>query len=155
MSDRLGLAATATGVSVRPNALRFPLWPQPATAKRDKRENLRPWKPGQSGNPSGRPKGIATQARELIGDDPSRLLNVFLEIAEDTRQKAADRRAAAESLLDRAYGKAPAYAPIDGENPLELDSIARRIAAVVDELAARRETHAPGEAAQGELAGTG
>lgn len=28
--------------------------------KKDPRANLRPWKPGQSGNPAGKPKGILT-----------------------------------------------------------------------------------------------
>ncbi len=114
----------------------------------------RKWQPGQSGNPSGRPKGIAAQARELIGNDPTELLSVFLEIAYDPSAKPADRRAAAESLLDRAFGKAPSYAPVDGD-PLDLLSIDRTIGEIVDELARRREAAATSEAPPGELAGTG
>ena len=112
------------------------------------------FKPGQSGNPSGRPKGIAAKAREIIGDDPTELLEVFLEIAHNPAEKAADRKAAAEALLDRAYGKAPSFAPVDGD-PLDLLSIDRTIGEIVDELARRREAAATGEATPGQLAGTG
>lgn len=114
-----------------------------------------PWQKGQSGNPGGRPKGIAAKAREIIGNDPSELLDVFLEIARDPKQKATDRRAAAESLLDRAYGKAPSFAPVDGENPLELDSVGRRVAAIVDELAAIRTTNAASGTIEVQLERTG
>ena len=111
------------------------------TGNRGTVENLIPWKPGQSGNPSGRPKGIARQARDLINNDPSRLLNVFLEAAEDPKAKLSDRLIAAREYLDRAYGKAPAYAPMEGDgDPLEL--IDRRISKLVDELAARRQGEA-------------
>lgn len=96
-----------------------------------------PWKPGQSGNPGGRPKGIASKARELIGNDPTALLGVFLEIAQNPKEKAGDRRAAAESLLDRAYGKAPIFTPIDGEDPLDLETL-HHVRELVDDLARHR-----------------
>lgn len=115
----------------------------------------RPFQPGQSGNPSGRPKGIAAKAREIIGNDPTELLEVFLEIAYDPSQKAADRRAAAEALLDRAYGKTPSYAPVDGGDPLELSGLDRAIGAAVDELASRREAETPRDSTDGTLAATG
>ena len=113
------------------------------------------WTPGQSGNPSGRPKGIARQLRDAIHDDPTRITDVFLAIVTDDEAKPADRIAAGREYLDRAYGKAPSFAPVDGENPLELDSVARRIAGLVDELATKRAANAASGAAQGELADTG
>lgn len=94
---------------------------------------------GQSGNPSGRPKGIARQARDLINDDPQRLLNVLLEVAEDPKAKRLERVTAVNAYLDRAYGKAPAYAPVEGGDPLERDQLDERISAMVDELAPRRQ----------------
>ena len=112
------------------------------------------FKPGQSGNPSGRPKGIAAKAREIIGDDPTELLEVFLEIAHNPAEKAADRKAAAEALLDRAYGKSPSYAPVDGD-PLELDSLDRAIGTIVDDLAQRRKAPPPSPAPEQPVAGTG
>lgn len=112
------------------------------------------FKPGQSGNPSGRPKGIAARARALIGNDPGELLEVFLSIARDPSEKAADRRAAAEALLDRAYGKAPTFTPVDGD-PLELSGIDSDIAAAVDELARKRKAPSVGEPANGAVEATG
>ncbi len=115
----------------------------------------RPFKPGESGNPSGRPKGIATAAREVIKNNPRGLLEILLSIAEDEKEKASERRACVESLLDRAYGKAPAFAPIDGENPLDLESIDRRILTVLDELASKREAKAADGGEAQPLARTG
>ena len=111
--------------------------------------------PGQSGNPKGRPRGIARQARDLIDDDPGRLLAVFLEIAQDDEAKPADRVAAADRYLDRAYGKAPAYAPVEGADPLDRTSVDHQIVGLVDELAARREAPATGETPPREVAAGG
>lgn len=102
--------------------------------------------PGKSGNPSGKPKGIAAKARELIGDDPTELLEVFLEIAYDPKAKPGDRKAAAEALLDRAYGRVPSYAPIDGEDPLDL-SVLSDLHGLIDELSSRRDRKTPPPAA--------
>lgn len=113
------------------------------------------WKPGQSGNPGGRPKGIARQMRDAIKDDPTRVTRIFLDILEDPEAKDSDRIAAGREYLDRAYGKAPTYAPVDGENPLEIDSVARRIGAVLDELAERRAARSTGTSEGAELEGTG
>lgn len=113
------------------------------------------WLPGRSGNPSGRPKGIARQLRDAIKDDPTRITSVFLAIADDPDAKPADRIAAGREYLDRAYGKAPSFAPVDGENPLELDSVARRIASLVDELAEKRAASLARGTAQSQLAATG
>jgi hypothetical protein len=121
------------------------------TGNNGRTQNLRPWKPGQSGNPAGRPKGIASQARDLIGDDPAQLLDVFLAIARDDDAKPADRIAAAERYLDRAYGKAPAYAPVEGGDPLERNTVEHEIAGLVDELGARREADAARRATEGSV----
>lgn len=65
--------------------------------------NLRPhWKPGQSGNPSGRPKGpidIAALARE----HGPRCIQVAAELLEDADPRI--RLAALVALLDRGFGR--------------------------------------------------
>lgn len=113
------------------------------------------FKPGQSGNPLGRPKGVARQARDLVGNDPARLLQVLLDIAEDKGASRGERRAAAAEYLDRGWGKAASYSPVEDGDPLELGDVERTIADLVDELAARRETKTSGPAENGKVAAPG
>ncbi len=125
----------------------------------------RPWKPGESGNPGGRPKGLASAVREKA--TPDKLVAYYSAIWDRDevalailginleQVTLAERNKAGEWLTERGYGKAPTHQPIEGENPLELDSVARRIAGLVDELAQRRAAAAPSSAAPGQLAGTG
>jgi hypothetical protein len=70
-----------------------------------------------------------------------------LAVANDARAKPSERIAAVRELLDRGYGKAPAFAAIEGTDPLELESLARDIQGIADELAARRAVPPVGDAA--------
>lgn len=58
------------------------------------------FKPGQSGNPGGRAKGIGARAREHT----DRCIEVLAEALDDDDKRT--RIAAAKELLDRGYGKA-------------------------------------------------
>jgi hypothetical protein len=60
---------------------------------------LRPWAKGQSGNPGGRPKGIAAKAREHT----DRALEVLSGALGDEDPRV--RVTAAKELLDRGWGK--------------------------------------------------
>jgi hypothetical protein len=71
---------------------------------------------GQSGNPGGRPKIIAS-IRELAQGQTVRSIHVLVAIRDDERAPHAARIAAARELLDRAYGK-PTQ-PIGGDCELE------------------------------------
>lgn len=108
------------------------------------------FQPGQSGNPSGRPKGIAAVVKSRV--KPEELVDILLEIAQDSRSKPAERTQAVKELLDRGYGKSPAFAAIEGQDPLELGPIAQEIQGIEDELQARREgrpSAAPAQDAHG------
>lgn len=87
---------------------------------------------------TGRPKGLARRIREMVGDDPARVANVLFDILEDPSAKNQDRIAAAREILDRGWGKAPAYAPIEGGDPLEASELDQAIRDIADQLVARR-----------------
>jgi hypothetical protein len=77
--------------------------------------------------------------REVCGGTPLRLAQVLLEIAEDPKARNADRVAASRELLDRGWGKAPAFSNIEGADPLETDEVAHEIQRIADDLRAKRE----------------
>jgi len=97
--------------------------------------NLSPWKPGQSGNPSGRPKGT----RDLAGyglettDGGKELVDAPVSIARGRPQEGsrprknqqvwpADQLKAIEILLDRDFGRSPQQLDIArsvSDRPLE------------------------------------
>ena len=77
--------------------------------------------------------------RDACGGSPLRLAHVLLEIAENPKAHNRDRVAACRELLDRGWGKAPAFAAMEADDPLELAEIAREVQQIADELAARRQ----------------
>lgn len=82
--------------------------------------NLRSWKPGQSGNPGGRSKGIMAFVKERCGESGERLIlaleAIALGNAEDHKRvfgvkralhvTTRDRISALQELLDRGFGRA-------------------------------------------------
>lgn len=65
------------------------------------------WRKGQTGNPGGRPKGLASRVRELTGDGEA-VLDLLMDVL--TGQMKANPREkleAAKILLERGWGKAP------------------------------------------------
>ena len=78
--------------------------------------------------------------REVCGGSPLRLAQVLLEIAEDPRARHRDRIAAASELLDRGWGKAPAFASVEGVDPLEHDEVAAEIKAIAEQLRRERDS---------------
>ena len=108
--------------------------------------NLRPWKPGQSGNPGGRPKDAAKAVRDAFGGSPAQLVALLLDIASNEKQPAAARVSALRELYDRGWGKAPAFEAMKGQDPLGLSAVDEEIQKIAadlkverDELAERRK----------------
>jgi hypothetical protein len=95
------------------------------TTANNSENNLSPWQPSQSGNPSGRPKGT----RDLAGYVPEttyggkELVDALVSIAgdvmpnvavqegsrprKDQHVRPADQLKAIETLLDRGFGRSP------------------------------------------------
>ena len=90
--------------------------------------NLSPWKPGQSGNPSGRPRGTRDLAGYVLEttDGGKELVDALVSIAKgavpnlavqkgsrprkDQQVRPADQLKAIEMLLDRGFGRSPPVA---------------------------------------------
>jgi hypothetical protein len=68
-------------------------------------ENLRPFKPGQSGNPGGRPKGLVSRIREQTRDG-AEIADYMLGVFRDGEQPTKIRLEAAAWLADRGFGRA-------------------------------------------------
>jgi len=110
------------------------------TTANNPNNNLSPWKPGQSGNPSGRPKGtrdLAGYVFETTGGGKE-LIDSLLSIArgvmpnvtvregsrprKDRQVRPADQLKAIEMLLDRGFGRSPQQLDIAhsvSDRPLE------------------------------------
>jgi CO/xanthine dehydrogenase Mo-binding subunit len=66
-----------------------------------RKDNLKPWKPGQSGNPGGRPKRdlAAEIARAIFEQNPEAITRAF------TAELKKGNAKVFAALADRAYGK--------------------------------------------------
>lgn len=60
----------------------------------------RPFAPGMSGNPGGRPKGLARYVRELVGDDGRRVADFMLAVLEQ-RLRDATKDSASAAAADK------------------------------------------------------
>ena len=95
------------------------------TTANNPENNLSPWQPSQSGNPSGRPKGTRDLAGYVLEatDGGKELVDALVAIArgfmpdvagqegsrprKDQQVRPADQLKAIEMLLDRGFGRSP------------------------------------------------
>lgn len=115
------------------------------------------FEPGNNANPGGRPKGIARYVREKAGGNGELLIDLLFTALsgklpdgvdaqgnlKTVDVSVPDRIGAAKILLDRGFGKAPQFAPIEDGDPLDLTELDMEEAAAaldkrLDELAERR-----------------
>ena len=76
--------------------------------------------------------------RGVCGGSPLLLAQALLEIVSDPKARDRDLITATSELLDRGWGKAPAYASIEGTDPLEMDEVAAEIRSIAEQLRAER-----------------
>ncbi len=77
--------------------------------------NLRPWQPGQSGNPLGKAGVFAKRVRRATHQG-SDLLNFLLGVVRDEKAPLRHRLQAAGMLLERGFGRVPAGDDLPGLN---------------------------------------
>ena len=75
----------------------------------------RPFKPGQSGNPGGRPRVIG-ELHDLARAHAPDAIKELARLAKNAKSETA-RIAAIRELLDRAYGKATQFVAAENDGP--------------------------------------
>ena len=90
----------------------------------------RPFQPGVSGNPGGRPKGVVSRIREQTNDG-AELVDFLVQVVRDETEPTRVRIEAAGELLDRGFGRAPIAAGVEVTVTAEhsLMALARRLSA--------------------------
>ena len=102
----------------------------------ERRDTRGRFRPGMTGNAGGRPRGVASAVRESA--DIETLLQTLVSIATNLDARAADRISAVRELLDRGWGKAPAFQPMEGPDPLEMNELDLAIRQIAAQLTGRR-----------------
>ena len=97
--------------------------PQPEKKKRGRVENLiaHQWKPGQSGNPKGRPK-TPDEVRQKLKDALGDAVDVLIQLSK-TADKDSVRYQAAQELVDRVLGRPTQPLDIDQSGAVRVEFV--------------------------------
>lgn len=106
----------------------------------------KPFAPGKSGNPSGRPR-IPEEVKELARAHTAEAIRTLAEVMGDSSAPHNARVNAAEKLLDRAWGKSESTVNVnDSRTPRDL-STAELLAALAAHGVVGKEEGAGGDQA--------
>lgn len=89
--------------------------PAPPEPRPPPPKQLKPWKPGQSGNPAGRPK-IEPRVRRYARRYDRRMCRVLAELAMDAKVAPSERRRAAMDLIAVGSGRPALVQEIAGRD---------------------------------------
>ena len=84
------------------------------------------FRPGVSGNPGGRPKGVRRRVQELVGPDADAIIGFMVAVMTDDRERTRDRLESAKWLADRGFGRAAPAADSElesGRTKLDLSKL--------------------------------
>lgn len=110
------------------------------TARTGNSRNLTPWKPGQSGNPNGRPKKVQTIA-QLAEDNSEKALRKLIKLIDSDKDQIA--LAAAQAVLDRSMGKPKQAVDVSSNRKNAADYDESELYAIAG--LGRSRDHSPGE----------
>ncbi len=98
-----------------------------------KPKNLKPFAPGQSGNPGGRPR-IPDDVKALARSFTREAIMTAAEIMRNAEETGTARMSAVNTILDRGWGKAPQHITTENLGSLSDDDLRAELAAIADEL---------------------
>jgi hypothetical protein len=118
-----------------------------ADTDKTNRVDLKPWqfKPGRSGNPGGRVKGIERVLREQLKGDLPKIAEAMRDIVFDLKAKDSDRIKAAEWIYDRCFGKPKQSIDLSGDAGVAPFDYSALSDAQLDALAALKTVNRPSE----------
>lgn len=94
------------------------------------------FKPGESGNPSGRPK-VPKELVAICRDISPEVVQFWVTTMRNAEEKAADRLRASENIMERAYGKAAQNinANVNDQRTIDTSTLTEQQRTVLAELA--------------------
>lgn len=95
--------------------------------------NLKPFAPGQSGNPGGRPR-IPDDVKQLARGYSAEAIETLASVMRNDDAPAAARVTAASTILDRAWGKPAQHLTVDPVGDLSDAELGSELAAAVEQL---------------------
>ncbi|MCJ2054773.1 DUF5681 domain-containing protein [Methylobacterium sp. J-070] len=98
-----------------------------------KPSNLKPFQPGQSGNPNGRPR-IPDDVKALARSYTREAIETAAEIMRNPEETGTARMSAINTILDRGWGKAPQHVTVDNMGELSDAELGSELAAAVEQL---------------------